>query len=181
MVTRLAGQKGLDIVCEALDDLLGLGLTLVILGTGEAKIQDFLAEARQKNPVADRPQDRLRRTDRPHDLRRQRPLPHPLALRAVRADPDVRHEVRHRAGRPGHGRPRRQRPGVRSRLRQGQRLQVRRSGGRPVARGGRAFRPCLREAAGSGAPSSGTPWPRTSPGSARRPAYLGLYRKIAAA
>jgi starch synthase len=50
MVTRLAGQKGLDIVCEALDDLLGLGLSLVILGTGEQKIQDFLTAARKKNP-----------------------------------------------------------------------------------------------------------------------------------
>jgi starch synthase len=50
MVTRLAGQKGLDIVCEALDALLGLGLTLVVLGTGDKKIQDFLAEARDKNP-----------------------------------------------------------------------------------------------------------------------------------
>ncbi len=34
MVTRLAGQKGLDIVCDALEALLGLGLTLVILGHG---------------------------------------------------------------------------------------------------------------------------------------------------
>jgi len=50
MVTRLAGQKGLDIVCEALDALLALGLTLVILGTGDQKIQDFLSEARTKNP-----------------------------------------------------------------------------------------------------------------------------------
>jgi starch synthase len=50
MVTRLAGQKGLDIVCDALDDLLGLGLTLVILGTGEQKIQDFLLAAQKKNP-----------------------------------------------------------------------------------------------------------------------------------
>ncbi len=50
MVTRLAGQKGLDIVCEALDDLLGLGLTLVILGTGDQKIQDFLLAAREKSP-----------------------------------------------------------------------------------------------------------------------------------
>ncbi len=37
MVTRLAGQKGLDIVCDALDDLFGLGLTLVILGTGRRR------------------------------------------------------------------------------------------------------------------------------------------------
>ncbi|MGZ5453849.1 MAG: glycogen synthase GlgA [Candidatus Aminicenantales bacterium] len=51
MVTRLAGQKGLDIVCEALQDLLGLGLTLVILGTGDQKIQDFLIEAQEKNPT----------------------------------------------------------------------------------------------------------------------------------
>jgi starch synthase len=50
MVTRLAGQKGLDIVCEALDDLLGLGLSLVILGTGDQKIQDFLLTAQKQNP-----------------------------------------------------------------------------------------------------------------------------------
>jgi len=50
MVTRLAGQKGLDIVCDALDALLGLGLTFVILGTGDQKIQDFLLAAQKKNP-----------------------------------------------------------------------------------------------------------------------------------
>lgn len=50
MVTRLAGQKGLDIVCEALDSLFGLGLTFVILGTGDQKIQDFLLEAQKKRP-----------------------------------------------------------------------------------------------------------------------------------
>jgi len=50
MVTRLAGQKGLDIVCDALDDLLGLGLRLVILGTGDQKIQDFLLAAQKKCP-----------------------------------------------------------------------------------------------------------------------------------
>jgi starch synthase len=49
MVTRLAGQKGLDIVCEALESLLGLGLSLVILGTGDQKIQDFLVAAQKKH------------------------------------------------------------------------------------------------------------------------------------
>ncbi|HPW18153.1 MAG TPA: glycogen synthase GlgA [Candidatus Aminicenantes bacterium] len=49
MVTRLAGQKGLDIVCEALEALLGQGLSLVILGTGDRKIQDFLAAAQKKH------------------------------------------------------------------------------------------------------------------------------------
>ena len=51
MVTRLAGQKGLDIICEALDALLGLGLTFVILGTGDQKIQDFLLKAQKKHPT----------------------------------------------------------------------------------------------------------------------------------
>ncbi len=50
MVTRLAGQKGLDIVCDALDALLETGLTLAILGTGDQKIQDFLLDAQKKNP-----------------------------------------------------------------------------------------------------------------------------------
>jgi len=51
MVTRLAGQKGLDIVCEALESLLGQGLSLVILGTGDQKIQDFLIAAQKKHPA----------------------------------------------------------------------------------------------------------------------------------
>ncbi len=50
MVTRLAGQKGLDIVCEAIDRLFELDLSLVILGTGEQKIQDFLLAAQKKHP-----------------------------------------------------------------------------------------------------------------------------------
>ncbi len=51
MVSRLAGQKGLDIVCEALPSLFALGLRLVILGTGDARIQDKLVEARKAYPT----------------------------------------------------------------------------------------------------------------------------------
>ena len=51
MVTRLAGQKGLDIVCAALDSLFGLGLTFVILGTGDPKIEDFLLAAQKRHPA----------------------------------------------------------------------------------------------------------------------------------
>jgi len=50
MVSRLAGQKGLDILVEALAGLFGLGATLVILGTGEEKIQDALVAARDRYP-----------------------------------------------------------------------------------------------------------------------------------
>lgn len=41
MVTRLAGQKGLDLVAHILEELLGLNLQLVILGTGEKKYEDM--------------------------------------------------------------------------------------------------------------------------------------------
>jgi starch synthase len=36
IVSRLAGQKGIDLVAEALDDILALDVQLVVLGTGEA-------------------------------------------------------------------------------------------------------------------------------------------------
>jgi len=50
MVSRLAGQKGLDILVEALGGLFTLGATLVILGTGEEKIQNALIAARERYP-----------------------------------------------------------------------------------------------------------------------------------
>jgi len=51
IVSRLAGQKGLDIVCDALPALFALGVRLIILGTGEAKIQDSLLEALKVFPA----------------------------------------------------------------------------------------------------------------------------------
>lgn len=50
MVSRLAGQKGLDIVCEALKGIFSLGVKLVVLGTGEDKIQDLLKQAQREYP-----------------------------------------------------------------------------------------------------------------------------------
>jgi starch synthase len=50
MVTRLAGQKGVDIVCDALQGIFKLNLTVIILGTGDQKIQDFLKDAQKKSP-----------------------------------------------------------------------------------------------------------------------------------
>ncbi len=45
MVTRLADQKGLDILTAALPAILPLGVRLVILGTGEEKYHTLLREA----------------------------------------------------------------------------------------------------------------------------------------
>jgi starch synthase len=54
MVTRLAAQKGLDILSEALPDIMSLGARLVILGTGDAKYGKILSDA------ANRYHDRIR-------------------------------------------------------------------------------------------------------------------------
>jgi len=45
MVTRLADQKGLDILTEALPEIMSLGVQLVILGTGDEKYHRILSNA----------------------------------------------------------------------------------------------------------------------------------------
>lgn len=42
MVTRLAGQKGLDILAVAMEELLNMDLQIVVLGTGETKYEEML-------------------------------------------------------------------------------------------------------------------------------------------
>ncbi len=50
MVSRLAGQKGFDILSEALERIFKLGAALVILGTGEDVFQKSLKAAQKKHP-----------------------------------------------------------------------------------------------------------------------------------
>lgn len=45
MVTRLVDQKGLDILTEALPEIMSLGARLLILGTGDEKYQNILSDA----------------------------------------------------------------------------------------------------------------------------------------
>jgi starch synthase len=49
IISRLAGQKGFDILAEAMDNLMKLGLYLVILGTGEAKYEEQLVALEKKH------------------------------------------------------------------------------------------------------------------------------------
>ncbi len=48
MVTRLVDQKGMDILTEALPEIMSLGVRLVILGTGEEKYQRILSDAAER-------------------------------------------------------------------------------------------------------------------------------------
>jgi starch synthase len=50
MVSRLAGQKGLDILIDALPKLVTLGMKIIVLGTGEAAIQAALETAARRYP-----------------------------------------------------------------------------------------------------------------------------------
>ncbi|MHC5036394.1 MAG: glycogen synthase GlgA [Planctomycetota bacterium] len=50
MITRLAPQKGIDLVIENLDALIDLGVQLVLLGTGDPKIHRLLEKAEKDYP-----------------------------------------------------------------------------------------------------------------------------------
>lgn len=50
LVSRLAGQKGFDILCPALEEIFKTGVNLIILGTGEAVFQNTLRSAQKKHP-----------------------------------------------------------------------------------------------------------------------------------
>ncbi|MEW6620442.1 MAG: glycogen synthase GlgA [bacterium] len=50
MITRLAPQKGLDILAEILDELMALNIQFVLLGTGDAKYHIKMEEIKEKYP-----------------------------------------------------------------------------------------------------------------------------------
>lgn len=50
MVSRLVGQKGLDIIEDGLEEIMALGIDLVVLGTGEPRYHELLEEAAKKYP-----------------------------------------------------------------------------------------------------------------------------------
>ncbi|MGQ9591020.1 MAG: 1,4-alpha-glucan branching protein domain-containing protein [Planctomycetota bacterium] len=49
MITRLVDQKGLDLLREALDRLMALGISLVVLGSGLPKYEEFLRRAKRRH------------------------------------------------------------------------------------------------------------------------------------
>ncbi|MBI3794456.1 MAG: glycogen synthase GlgA [Nitrospinae bacterium] len=50
IVSRLVGQKGFDMVVECADELMQLDLTLVVVGTGQKKFEDFFSELKIRRP-----------------------------------------------------------------------------------------------------------------------------------
>jgi len=50
MVSRLVSHKGLDLVCDCIDELLSRDIQLVILGKGDWKYEQLLSEAQKRYP-----------------------------------------------------------------------------------------------------------------------------------
>ena len=52
MISRLSAQKGCDLLVQAMDEMVGLGAGLVILGSGEEKYKRLLEKGARKHPGA---------------------------------------------------------------------------------------------------------------------------------
>jgi len=50
IISRLASQKGFDLIGEVMDDLMKMSLQLVVLGVGEKKYHDLFEKAARKHP-----------------------------------------------------------------------------------------------------------------------------------
>jgi len=50
VITRLASQKGLDLMAAVIDQIMGLGVQLVLLGTGEDYYEKLFAEVKTRYP-----------------------------------------------------------------------------------------------------------------------------------
>ncbi len=99
VVSRLAAQKGLDLVAGAVPAIRAAGGQLVVLGSGEEPLERLLGELASAHPESVAVRHGIRRPPRPADLRRRRPVPDALALRALRARPAHRAPLRDRARR----------------------------------------------------------------------------------
>jgi starch synthase len=51
MISRLASQKGFDLLVQVLEDLMSLQVRMVILGTGDSEIESRLKEAAKRHPT----------------------------------------------------------------------------------------------------------------------------------
>jgi starch synthase len=50
VISRLAGQKGIDLIAESLDAILALDTQFVLLGTGESELEKAFTAARARHP-----------------------------------------------------------------------------------------------------------------------------------
>ena len=112
IVSRLVDQKGFDLIAELAPMLPALTAALRCSGRGMQRYETMWRDLAAAHPESVRREDRVRRVAGASDRGGGRHVPDAVALRAVRAESDVQHAVRHGAGRPGHRRAGRHRYGL---------------------------------------------------------------------
>ncbi len=147
-ISRLADQKGFDLVSEGFEKLLSHNIQYILLGTGERKYHELFTELARKYPRGLFREDHIRQCPCAPHRSGLRHVPHALPVRAVRSQPALQSQVRH-----GSHCPRRRRPGRHDQRRSLQpggadRLQVPRVFGRRHVRGIGAGSRCIQEPQG---------------------------------
>ncbi len=125
-VTRLAAQKGIELIVGALPRLLAArDLVFVALGAGEARYEEALRDAGPGVARTRRVPPGLQRGARALDRGRQRYVSDAQPVRALRPQSDVQPALRYRARRAPHRWARRLRAALQPRHRQRHRGRVR--------------------------------------------------------
>ena len=178
VISRLVHQKGFDIVVRAWYDLLQRPMRMVVLGTGEPRRAGRLPRAGRARPRPLRGPLRLRRRARAQDRGGRGHVPDAVALRALRPHPDVQPALRHGAHRALDGRPGRHRRALGPRdAAQGTGFRFDHADGTGADVGARPGPGRVQRPPTPGRGSCATGWRRTSPGTARRRQYVGVYRR----
>ena len=109
VISRLSDQKGLDLLLEALPDLIGKGGQFALLGSGDPALEAGFVAAAAARPELVGLRYRIRREARPSLPGRRRLHRRAVAVRALRPDPALRSPLWRGADRRSRRRPRRHR------------------------------------------------------------------------
>ena len=105
IISRLADQKGLDLIAGAIDEMMEMDLQVVVLGTGEEKYHKLLDPRGKRPPEEHVREPGLRRHARGQDIRGLGRVHDAVPVRAVRPGPADFPPVRDRAARQEDRRP----------------------------------------------------------------------------
>ncbi len=94
VISRLSWQKGLDLLLQALPEVLSGDVQIAVLGSGDADLQDGYRAIAAANPDRDRRAHRVRREPGAPDPGRRGCPGGAVAVRAVRAHPALRPAIR---------------------------------------------------------------------------------------
>ena len=99
IVSRFAAQKGFDLISSIADRLAREEVIVVALGSGDKEYEEMFARLDEAVSDALLCEGGIRQRHRAQDRSRSGYVPHAVSLRALRIEPDLQSEIRHRADR----------------------------------------------------------------------------------